>query len=305
MEKNKKNKEEWCISVPWGKLAGLSWGSQSNPPVLMVHGLMDSAATFIPIAEILPDNFFYVAMDFPGHGKSDPFAHGIPVSITHQVEAIRQLVKHMNWKSFIIISHSMGVLTTCLYNAAFPHQISKMVNLEPTKAIYILALTFGDFPFWKYNLYENYYSNLSKSKHVSEYTYEEALDIIQRERNVKRDYAEILLSRSLEKTGGGKYRFTWDFSVKRPVLVPFDEDTLCSFFALHAPPMLNTIASDPQIVGPWIKIGEAIIERLQKTIPFFITVPYTGGHNHHVIQPKDFINEIIDFLNTDYVKSKL
>lgn len=44
----------------------VSWGGPSNPPVLLVHGYMDSAATFILLVDQLPDTFYYVSFDMPG-----------------------------------------------------------------------------------------------------------------------------------------------------------------------------------------------------------------------------------------------
>ncbi|CAG4958120.1 unnamed protein product [Colias eurytheme] len=299
MEKSRKIRKEWSMSVPWGKLAGISWGSQSNPPVLMVHGKLDSAATFIPLAELLPDNFFYLALDLPGHGDSDPLPYGIPISIGHQVETIRQVVKHMKWKTFITISHSLGIHISCLYNAAFPNKIIKMVNLDPELILCIMSIATGTFPLWNYNFYEYYYSNMANSKNQPELTYEEALEMIQRGRRVNRDDAEILLSRNLEHTSRGKYRFKWDLSAKKPVVIPFDGETVCSLWALNAPPMFNTISSISY------EGVDKYMEKLEKNIPVFIKVHYTGDHDHHVTQPSDYASEISDFLNTDYIKSKL
>jgi hypothetical protein len=46
--------------------SAISWGDPGRPPVLMIHGFMDSAATFIPLVENLPDKYYYVSFDFPG-----------------------------------------------------------------------------------------------------------------------------------------------------------------------------------------------------------------------------------------------
>lgn len=44
----------------------VSWGKPSKPPILMVHGFMDTAATFIPLVEQLTDDYYYVGFDMPG-----------------------------------------------------------------------------------------------------------------------------------------------------------------------------------------------------------------------------------------------
>ncbi|KAJ8705510.1 hypothetical protein PYW08_012556 [Mythimna loreyi] len=123
----KKVTKEWTVDATWGKIAMISWGNPANPPILLVHGFMDSAATFILLVEQLPDTFYYVAFDMPGHGKSDPFLPGPIVSHLAIVETVRIIVKHMNWTKFAYLSHSMGFSIGILYNHLFPGKIVKMI----------------------------------------------------------------------------------------------------------------------------------------------------------------------------------
>lgn len=54
----------------------VSWGNPAGEPVLLVHGYQDSVATFIPLLQMLPDKYYYVGFDLPGHGRSDDFPVG-------------------------------------------------------------------------------------------------------------------------------------------------------------------------------------------------------------------------------------
>ncbi|XP_063632403.1 serine hydrolase-like protein 2 [Cydia splendana] len=79
---------EWTIDAPWGKIAMISWGNEAGLPVLLVHGRQDSAATFEPLLQLLPDSYHYVALDLPGHGRSDPFPTGVMPTRLHFVGAV-------------------------------------------------------------------------------------------------------------------------------------------------------------------------------------------------------------------------
>jgi len=52
------------------KLGALSFGNPMETPVLALHGWLDNAASFIPLAQHLNETNL-IALDFPGHGKSE------------------------------------------------------------------------------------------------------------------------------------------------------------------------------------------------------------------------------------------
>ncbi|KAI8426962.1 hypothetical protein MSG28_014626 [Choristoneura fumiferana] len=62
----------------------VAWGSCADPPVLLCHGAVDSAASWRPIMEHLPPTFYYIGMELPGNGKSDPLPRGLMLA-THDL----------------------------------------------------------------------------------------------------------------------------------------------------------------------------------------------------------------------------
>ena len=48
----------------------LDWGNPDAPPVLLLHGLQDSAALWGTFAESMCDDFHVIALDHRGHGDS-------------------------------------------------------------------------------------------------------------------------------------------------------------------------------------------------------------------------------------------
>ena len=58
------------LDTTQGALAGLAWRREGAPRVLCLHGWLDNAASFVPLAPLL-DRLDVVALDLPGHGHSE------------------------------------------------------------------------------------------------------------------------------------------------------------------------------------------------------------------------------------------
>lgn len=72
------NFTEMKIPIPYGYIAAKVWGSlnQDSVKVIAMHGYMDNAGTFDRLIPLLPDQFYVVAYDFPGHGFSSHVPYG-------------------------------------------------------------------------------------------------------------------------------------------------------------------------------------------------------------------------------------
>ena len=68
------------FKVPWGEIAAKAWGPEDGKPFLGLHGWLDNANTFDTLAPLLPENIRFIAIDFPGHGKSSHRWPGIVVT---------------------------------------------------------------------------------------------------------------------------------------------------------------------------------------------------------------------------------
>ena len=47
-------KMDFTIPVPWGHIAGITFGEHSSPSVLCIHGYQDNLATFKKLIPLLP-----------------------------------------------------------------------------------------------------------------------------------------------------------------------------------------------------------------------------------------------------------
>ncbi|CAH0599478.1 unnamed protein product [Chrysodeixis includens] len=296
-----KSKKEWNIKAPWGNIALVSWGDPKNPPALLVHGFMDSAATFALLVEEMPDTYYYVAFDIPGHGKSEPFPPGLIVSQITVVEVIRLIVEYMKWDKFINIAHSMGFNISVFYNHLYPGKITRMVHLDPGPPISMYYYSHYKVSEWYLFCYDSYYRgykrwNAGSSKRL---TIDEAVNLLVRSRSLSEEQAEVVLSRSLVPVGDGKYKLSWDTRMKKIATIPVSEEILYTIITQHAPPSLIIEAAENNSSPQGKKFSKNVLEKCNLMVPNFYTVTVQGGHDVHITNPEIVTPHIEKFLKSD------
>lgn len=108
-------------------LAALSWDGEGEP-VLALHGWLDNAASYIPLASQWQRPM--VALDFSGHGHSDHRPDGVVTHLVDHVRDVLAVADQLGWQRFTLVGHSMGAGIACLFAAAFPERISRLVLIE-------------------------------------------------------------------------------------------------------------------------------------------------------------------------------
>lgn len=85
-------------------------------PILALHGFLDNANSFAPLAELLPNPL--LALDFAGHGLSEHRPLGAHPNFLDYVEDVCELVRQLEWDEMILLGHSMGAGVACLVAAS-------------------------------------------------------------------------------------------------------------------------------------------------------------------------------------------
>uniref|UniRef100_A0A2K5UI27 AB hydrolase-1 domain-containing protein n=1 Tax=Macaca fascicularis TaxID=9541 RepID=A0A2K5UI27_MACFA len=111
---------ELKLAAPWGHIAAKAWGSLQGPPVLCLHGWLDNANSFDRLIPLLPQDFYYVAMDFGGHGLSSHYSSGVPYYHQTFVSEIRRVVAG---KKQCIFRHGV-------FSCIFPEMVNKLILLD-------------------------------------------------------------------------------------------------------------------------------------------------------------------------------
>ena len=111
------------------KIHYLDWGTAGKPPMLLLHGGMQTAHTWDLVAVALKRNFHVVAMDLRGHGDSEWSPDGDYNFTIHGKDALG-LVEQLGWEKFVLVGLSMGGLTAISVAARHWKQLSALVIVD-------------------------------------------------------------------------------------------------------------------------------------------------------------------------------
>lgn len=124
---------EFHVDIPMGRIAGLR-NDGDGPRVLALHGWLDNAASFIPLAQHL-HGIDLVAIDQPGHGRSAHLPAATDYSFVGAINANLDVADALGWEQFSLLGHSMGAGIGSLIAAACPDRIERLVAIEALGAL--------------------------------------------------------------------------------------------------------------------------------------------------------------------------
>jgi pimeloyl-ACP methyl ester carboxylesterase len=112
-----------------GELAALRFGDPDGPKLLALHGWLDNAASFVPLAASLED-FDVVALDLPGHGASAHRAAGYDYVYVDWLHDVLDALDALGWERAHLLGHSMGATLASTLAAAAPERVAKLALIE-------------------------------------------------------------------------------------------------------------------------------------------------------------------------------
>ncbi|HEX2542755.1 MAG TPA: alpha/beta hydrolase [Caldimonas sp.] len=114
----------------------LEWGERSadtaSPPLVMLHGWMDVAASFQFVVDALGSDRHVLALDWRGFGLTDTPAvdtYYFPEYLG-DLDAVLDAVLGATHPPIDLLGHSMGGNVAMLYAGVRPQRIRRLVNLE-------------------------------------------------------------------------------------------------------------------------------------------------------------------------------
>lgn len=121
--------EPFALQVAGSAVAGLRSTHDAGQRVLALHGWLDNAASFVPLAAALPA-LQLVAVDLPGHGHSAHLPPGTQYNTPGAICHVLDVADALGWERFTLLGHSMGAGIASLTAAAAPERVERLVAIE-------------------------------------------------------------------------------------------------------------------------------------------------------------------------------
>jgi len=111
------------------RVAGLRAGKRGGLKVLALHGWLDNAASFLPLAEHLP-SLDLAMIDLPGHGLSDHQPLTTPYTTPNAIVQTLAIADALGWDRFVLLGHSMGAAIASMVAAVAGERVLGLVSIE-------------------------------------------------------------------------------------------------------------------------------------------------------------------------------
>lgn len=279
------------------KIACKYWPG-SGKPILAFHGWLDNAESFTPIAHSTERPI--LAIDFPGHGKSQHLPEGIRYNFADLPVFIFDVIEYLHsnkdfWQHnmagkpedsrLVLMGHSMGAGAVSLFAGIFPEKVEKIILLEGLGPVTSPNSTT---PERMRKAIEEFAPLLTK-KNNPYATFERAVKARQLAGDLDVESSTLLCKRNLRKSSNG-YFWRYDNRLKAPSLLRFSEEQVCAILEKIQCPVLLVEATETLAVLKTHFIARVKhIHNLKHNI-------IKGGHHIHMQNAKEIAVLINKFM---------
>lgn len=296
-----KELNELRLPVPWGHITAKAWGSPTDFPVLCVHGILDNAGAFDRLIAQLPNHYYYVSIDLPGHGLSSHFPRGIPLDFLNYVLALRYVLEELKWKNFYFVGHSLGGQLGTFYSIIYPDRVKKMILIEGVAPRIVPNENLVS----QIRRVHDEVLQVQSERKQRFYTLDEIVYSLRCSRSVclNSDAADALFKRSVTKVGG-MFKYNRDFRLKFYLIPLFNIEQMASILGkldvkilfIFTRSTLEHLSSDYR----------QLITNLVGNTKNSDTIYIDGNHDVHNNHPERISPDISKFLDDKtHILSKL
>lgn len=273
------------LAAPRGEMAALRGGTPGGPRLLCLHGWLDNAASFLPLAPHLAA-FDLVLLDLPGHGASAHRAPGYDYAFVDWVHDVLDAMDALGWDQAHLLGHSMGGAIACALAAAAPARVGRLALVEA------LGPVAGDTAAAGQRLRDAVAARRAWRPRAARVIAD--LDTAVAARlavsQMEPAAARLIVERNLRPVEGG-YAWRSDPRLTLPGALRMAEDTVHALLrAIEAPVLV--VAADPAPPYFTAPVRQA---RLACLADGRVQV-FDGGHHLHMEQPARVAGALLDFL---------
>lgn len=265
---------EISLDTARGRLSALRGGDPQGPKLLCLHGWLDNAASFVPLAPHLARHD-WVALDLPGHGGSDHRAPGYDYAFADWLHDVLDAMDALGWECPDLLGHSMGGAIACTLAAAEPDRVRRLGLVEA------LGPVAGDPAQAGERLRQAVAARRAKPGRPPRTMKDIGVAVAARlaATRMAPEAARLIVERNLREVPGG-WQWRSDPRLTWPGHLRLGEDTVQSLLrAVQAPAWLVAADPSPPYFTPAVRDG-----RLACLREIHVQV-LPGGHHLHMEQP--------------------
>lgn len=277
---------EHSIATPHLRLAAKEWGDPALPPLLALHGWLDNAASFDALAPLLAERFRIVALDLPGHGRSQHRPPGVRYHFVDYLDDVLAAIDALGWAQCSLLGHSLGGGIASFIAAAFPERVQNLFLIEVAGAVSApVEKSLAQLQRGIAQFRENGTNPLRVFADI-----DAAVTARRTAGNLSEAAARTLVRRGVREVEGG-----WSWS-SDPRLMPaspqrFTEDQVLAILAGVRAPTLFVLAEPMAMPVP----ESAMLARAAQ-IPDITLVRLPGNHHLHLEDARPVADSILQFL---------
>jgi pimeloyl-ACP methyl ester carboxylesterase len=264
-----------ALKTQRGGIAALRFGNPTGQKVLALHGWLDNAASFIPMAPFLAE-YDIVAIDLHGHGGSAHIAAGYDYAFVDWLHDILDVLDDLGWAQCHLLGHSLGGALASVVTAGAPERILSLASIE----------ALGPPPWPGNNAAERLRKAISgRRKPLSQKKTIADIDTAVRARLQVAEHSEqaarLLVERNLKPVDGG-YQWRSDPRLLWPSHMRAEETSVRNWLSHIECPVL-LIAADPAPVYFSPELRDARLACLKQSELHVVK----GSHHVHMDKPAE------------------
>jgi pimeloyl-ACP methyl ester carboxylesterase len=267
-----------------GRLAGLSWRLEGAPRVLCLHGWLDNAASFEPLAPLL-DRLDLVAVDLPGHGHSE---HRHATTRYHFIDYLFNLdaaLDALGWKDCHLLGHSLGAAVSSVYAAGAPERVRSIVLLDAMGPVSVTAEGTAR------RLRRSLFKNRRGAGRTRQFDSIDEMITARRAASGIPEAAARLICERAARQSGSKFEWRSDPALNWiSSLVMTDGQALDLVSHIEAPALTFTATLE----SPWSSRDK--LEARQRAIAHGRHIQLEGHHHFHMDSPGQIAETVQDFI---------
>ena len=277
---------EFQLTIPGFTIGCKSAGNPQNPPMIAMHGWLDNVNSFNLIAPFFAKHFYFIAVDFPGHGLSSHIPEGCHYHFVDGIAIVRDIIEALEYSKVHLLGHSMGACLASLVGGVLEIMTESLFLIEGLGPLSAPANT------CQHQLHTYFHQHHHKDLKLAR-SYDSLKDASEaRARNghVSFEIAETLCQRGLKEVDG-KYYWRHDKRLLHATPLRLTEEMVLS--------CLKGIRTNTALItaSNGFNFGEGILEERIKTVKHIQQFHLEGGHHIHMEKPDEIYKAAKVFYN--------